>query len=138
MTALVIGDEADGHVQAVLASMSKFGSPDVVVLDAPSLQRDGFSLTSDRLTYGDDVLSVDDPIGTGWLRRYAPTIWGRGSVVGSLETVTKGAFISLVGSILELARADGRHPLTKCWLQKTGWSNSKSLDHWTSVCRTRS
>lgn len=40
--------------------------------------------------------------GRGWLRRYAPSMWGAGSNIGSLEAVRKRAFVTLVGSITRI------------------------------------
>jgi hypothetical protein len=97
-------------VQAVLKALDHWGRQEPLLVDAPGLLNEGFSLELDRLTYrGRTVCLSNQP--TGWLRRYAPTEWGTGSVAGSLEAVTKRAFLSFVGSISRLGDCRWLTPL---------------------------
>ncbi len=69
-----------------------------LILDGPSFVKSPYSWAAGMLTV--DGLAVrTDGSGRGWLRRYAPSLWGAGSVIGSLESVRKRAFLSLVGSV---------------------------------------
>lgn len=105
MTPIIIGDLSDSHVSSVVRSLERRGQASPVVLDAPRLQRCGFSLDLDALSDAGRKVDLSDG-GTGWLRRYAPSAWGTGSVAGSLESVTKRAFLSLVGSITRLGNRE--------------------------------
>jgi hypothetical protein len=98
LTALIVGDASDTHVEAVVAAIGALGGEAPIILDGPSLQRIGFSLDLDRLIHAGEALPIRRG-GRGWLRRYAPTAWGTGTVAGSLEAVTKRAFLALIGSI---------------------------------------
>jgi len=85
--------------------MESNGVPTPFLVDAPAFQECGFSLSLDRLRHdgGEVDLNVARP---GWLRRYAPSSWGIGTVSGSLESVTKRAFLTLVGAISRLGRTN--------------------------------
>ena len=112
MTPLIIGDRADSHVVAVLEAMRALGSgPVPMLVDGPSLQATGFSLTLDCFRHDGSTIQIHEPEGTGWLRRYAPTLWGRGQVVGELEAVTKRAFVALVGAITRMGSRNWLTPL---------------------------
>lgn len=110
MTPLIIGDRRDSHVVAVLDAMATAGCDSTVVVDAPRLQEEGFSLDLDRLRQGELHISLRAG-SRGWLRRYAPTGWGTGVVAGSLEAVTKRAFLALVGALTRLGDRDWLTPL---------------------------
>jgi hypothetical protein len=99
--ALIVGDQTDTHVIAVLEAITALGGSSPLVLDAPRLTMDPYLLSSDSLTVGDDTIALADRA-PGWLRRYAPTRWGAGTVAGTLEAVSKRAFLTLVGSISRL------------------------------------
>jgi hypothetical protein len=101
VTALIIGDRGDSHVQAVMSAIDSRAGSAPLVLDAPALERDGFFVDLDRVLHNGADVSLHDG-GSGWLRRYAPTAWGTGSVAGSRDAVTKRAFLSLIGSITRL------------------------------------
>jgi hypothetical protein len=113
VVALIVGDRADGHVQAVLEVLARSGSTEPLVIDAPSLQKDGFSLTLDRVGHAGLEANFARPDETGWLRRYAPTAWGQGSVIGDLDAVTKRAFMALVGTISRLGQRQWLTPLDR-------------------------
>ncbi len=95
---LIVGDPRDSHVDAVLGAVEALGGPQPLILDAPTLARSPYTLDSTSLSVGDMSVRVDSG-GRGWLRRYAPSMWGAGNVAGSLEAVRKRAFLTLVGSI---------------------------------------
>ncbi len=99
--ALIVGDQTDTHVIAVLEAIAARGGSSPFVLDAPRLAAESYLLGDDSLTISDDAITLADR-GPGWLRRYAPTRWGAGSLAGSLEAVSKRAFLTLVGSISRL------------------------------------
>jgi hypothetical protein len=111
MGALIIGDSSDSHVSAVLDAMTQLGATMPIVLDAPGLQANGFSFTLDKLTYQSLTVDVQDGLSSGWLRRYAPTVWGAGTVAGSLEAVTKRSFLALVGAITRVGARRWLTPL---------------------------
>jgi hypothetical protein len=99
VNALIVGDPADLHVSAVVESMRALGADLPMVVDAPSLKDQGFSLTSAHLESGGSRTSMSEG-GTGWLRRYAPAAWGRGLVAGSLDAAVHRSFLTLIGSIV--------------------------------------
>lgn len=106
---LIIGDRCDVHVVAVLDALRALGGPEPVLLDAPLLMNENYSLVvGETLAVGPESIGLG-PRTRGWLRRSAPTLWGAGVVTGSLESVRRRAFLSLVGSI---SRAGHRHWLT--------------------------
>ena len=98
--AVIIGDRRDTHVQAVLAALTDAGAPEPLVVDGPTLRDHGYSLTLDQLTVEADETSLVG--GRGWLRRYAPTAWGLGSIAGSLDSAARRSYLYLVGSITRL------------------------------------
>ena len=106
--ALIVGDVTDSHVQAVLAEIARTGGGVPLLLDAPSLTKLPYAVHDGALTLGDMTVRTDEA-GRGWLRRYAPTMWGAGAIAGSLESVRKRAFLTLVGSI---SRVGNRQWLT--------------------------
>lgn len=103
---LIVGDPADGHVRAVLDALNALGVRDPMVLDGPSLQRDGFSVTLEQVIHKGVSIGLEG--GRGWLRRYAPSEWGIGTVAGSLEAARR-SFLGLIGSI---SRVGSRRWLT--------------------------
>lgn len=107
-TALIVGDKADSHVEAVLAEIARTGGEPPLLLDAPTLTMQPYTIQECSLTIGDVTVRTDEG-GRGWLRRYAPTMWGAGAVAGSLESVRKRAFLTLVGAI---SRVGNRQWLT--------------------------
>jgi hypothetical protein len=98
--ALIVGHRRDAHVVAVVEALASASAPAPMVIDAPALRTEGFSVTLDRLRHADDEITLHG--GFGWLRRYAPTEWGIGSVAGSLDTAARRAFLHLVGSVSRL------------------------------------
>jgi hypothetical protein len=110
VTPIIIGDRTDGHVSAVIALLTKRNRATPIVLDAPGLQQSGFSVDLQSISHRGQRVDLHDG-GRGWLRRYAPSAWGTGSVAGSVEAVTKRAFLSLVGSITRLGDRDWLTPL---------------------------
>lgn len=105
---LIIGDPYDSHVEAVVAAMRAIGAQPPLIVDAPKLTSAPYSVTADLLTVDGVTLNLYNA-GAGWLRRYAPTLWGAGTVAGGLESARKRAFLSLVGS---LSRTGDRQWLT--------------------------
>lgn len=109
MTAsLIVGDSTDSHVAAVLAAIERCGGDPPLLVDAPTLTWTPYTVTDGELTVGGATVRTDSG-GRGWLRRYAPTMWGAGAVAGTLESVRKRAYLSLVGSI---SRTGNREWLT--------------------------
>jgi len=106
--ALIVGDETDAHVVAVLNEIDRAGGEPPLLVDAPRLASLPYSLANGELSVGSETVRTDQG-GRGWLRRYAPTMWGAGSVAGTLESVRKRAYLTLVGSI---SRAGDRNWLT--------------------------
>ena len=107
--ALIVGDVADSHVLAVLAEIARTGGDPPLLFDAPRLTTQPYAIHDGVLTLGEITVRTDEA-GRGWLRRYAPTMWGAGAIAGSLESVRKRAFLTLVGSI---SRVGNRQWLTK-------------------------
>lgn len=109
MTAsLIIGDRNDSHVEAVVAVLEALGVEPPLMVDAPKLTTTPYTVTADHLTVDGITIETNNQ-GRGWLRRYAPTLWGAGTVAGGLESARKRAFLSLVGS---LSRTGNRQWLT--------------------------
>lgn len=98
---LVIGDMGDSHLAAVVARVEELGRVAPVVIDAPSLARSPYSLIDLKLTIQGTTIDLGDG-GAGWLRRYAPSMWGAGLVEGSLDAARKRSLLTLVGSITRL------------------------------------
>jgi hypothetical protein len=109
LRSLIVGDPADGHVIAVVGAIEQLGGPAPLIFDAPRLRDRGFSV--DRHVLRVDTNEVSLTGGRGWLRRYAPTAWSTGTVAGSLEAVSKRAFLSLIGSITRLGSREWLTPL---------------------------
>jgi hypothetical protein len=82
MTSLIIGSESDVHVQAVTSSMKRLDASPPIIMDAQSLQDNGFYLSQTDLKSGEFGVGEG---GRGWLRRYAPSSWGMGIVAGSVD-----------------------------------------------------
>lgn len=102
MTAsLIIGDNTDSHVVAVLSAIAALGGDAPMLIDAPTLASTDYCLDAGSLTIAGKTMILDGA-GRGWLRRYAPTTWGAGMIAGGLEAVSRRAFLSLVGSISRL------------------------------------
>jgi hypothetical protein len=97
---LIVGDPADSHVGAVLAAVETLGGRPPLVFDAPGLVRDGFGASPYAFEFRGRSCALDRC--RGWLRRYAPPMWGAGTVLGSLEAVTQRAFLALVASMSRL------------------------------------
>lgn len=68
-----------------------------LLVDAPALVGGGFSLSGSRLVTSSGTVEFGGL--AGWLRRYSPSLWGAGTVAGTLEAVTHRAFLGLVASI---------------------------------------
>lgn len=95
---LIVGDHRDAHVTAVTDAVRHLGGSRPMLIDAPSLADRTYHLEGANLSLDGRTISLDD--GTrGWLRRYAPTLWGAGTVTGSLDSIRRRAFLALVGSI---------------------------------------
>jgi len=112
MTSVIVGADDDTHVQAVISALLAQGEPPAILLDAPSLRDDGYSLTLDRFQHRGQVLDFAD-LARGWLRRYAPTEWGAGLVAGSEEALSRRSFLSLVGSLARISGCDWLTPLDR-------------------------
>jgi hypothetical protein len=98
---LILGDRRDTHLIAVTDALAAIDGPQPTVIDAPSLRHTPYRLETNELTVGPDTVRLGS--GTrGWLRRTAPTLWGAGTVSGSLDSVQYRAFLTLVGSISRL------------------------------------
>jgi hypothetical protein len=110
MKALIIGNAADIHVQAVASSLRRRGGDEPLLVDAPGLRAEGFTLTLDRFEHRGGTMAISSG-GRGWLRRYAPSGWGTGTVSGSLAAAEKRAFLTLVGSISRLGNRTWLTPL---------------------------
>ena len=104
MSILIVGDKSDIHVVAVAEVIKRHSDACVAIFDGPALQEQGFSLTLDTFRHSGNSVALDSPIGTGWLRRYGPSGWGTGTIAGSIEAITKRAFLSLVGSVTRIGR----------------------------------
>lgn len=111
LNALIVGDLRDSHVRSVISAVEARSNELPFVIDAPAMQRQGFSLDLERLRFEGRSIPINSG-GRGWLRRYAPTAWGTGTVAGSLEAVTRRAFVALVGSVSRLG--------TRTWLTDVG------------------
>lgn len=111
MTSLIIGDGSDSHVAAVVRVISRAVKSKPLILDGPALQQYGFSLTLDRIRHRNVTVEIQDQNTHGWLRRYAPSMWGAGTVTGSLDAVTKRAFLALVGAITRIGAVQWLTPL---------------------------
>lgn len=96
--AIIVGDRTDAHVVAVLAELAERDAPAPLVFDADSLTRTGFALTDDSLEVDGTTVTLGSNC-RGWLRRYAPSMWGAGLVSGSLEAVRRRAFLTLAAAI---------------------------------------
>jgi hypothetical protein len=104
-----VGNLADAHVSAVVSAIETIGAPPPMVVDAPTLRRDGFILSMSSFeTKGNRVSTAEG--GRGWLRRYAPSGWGVGIPAGSLDAAVHRAFLTLVGSV---SRTGNRSWLTR-------------------------
>jgi len=112
MTSVIVGADDDSHIRAVVAELLARGEPVPILLDAPSLQGDGYTLTLDRLEHHDEVLGLTDAT-RGWLRRYAPTEWGAGLVAGSEEALSRRSYLSLVGSFARISACVWLTPLDR-------------------------
>jgi hypothetical protein len=102
MTSVIVGSHDDTHVLAVKKAIDEMGGEPPLIVDAPSLLRDGFSVTLDAITVGGKRIEVGD-VDRGWLRRYAPPAWGTGLVAGSLEALSRRSFLALIGSIARIS-----------------------------------
>ena len=107
---LIVGDRRDAHVAAVEDAVRALSGPEPVVVDAPSLATATYRLDGVTLQLGDRTVVLDS--GTrGWLRRYAPTLWGAGTLTGSLDSVRRRAFLALVGAISRVGTTHWLTPL---------------------------
>lgn len=103
---LVVGDTRDVHLRAVLAGIAEIGAPEPLVFDAQSLMDGSYGvIIGERLTFGDRTIDLR-VAARGWLRRSSPSLWGAGVVTGSLESVRRRAFLSLVASIARVGGID--------------------------------
>lgn len=96
----MIGACDDPHVVAVVAGVVRLGRQRPLVVDAPAIVAGGFHVNATAVEFAGQKFDLTS--GRGWLRRYAPAMWGAGSVVGSLAAVEQRAFLGLVGSISRL------------------------------------
>ena len=110
MTALIVGNHSDGHVQAVLHAIEALGTERPLVLDGPTLQDGEFTLTQRGLTLNDTHVDAGKAH-RGWLRRYAPSGWGAGIVAGSLEAAVHRSFLTLVGCIARTGSCEWLTPI---------------------------
>lgn len=112
MTSVIVGAATDTHVQHVVGAIESLGYEPPMVLDGPALRDEGFTVDLDGVSHDGRQLDLTLDENRGWLRRYAPSAWGTGLAAGSLEAVTLGAFVRLVGAI---SRLDG-----VTWLTEVG------------------
>lgn len=105
--ALIIGDLADPHVRAVSDR-----SGDVLVIDAESLPRHTYSVTSSgfRISRSDGT-SYNSAGARGWIRRLAPADWSHGKVAGSHAAAAQASVISLLAGIARAPGVDWLTPL---------------------------
>jgi hypothetical protein len=108
---LIVGDVEDSHVAAVVSALADLQDKEPIVFDAPSLRREGFRLEGEGLMVGDRLTGLGK--GRGWLRRYAPTMWGAGTLAGGLEAVTIRSFLGLVGSLSRVGGIEWLTPLER-------------------------
>jgi hypothetical protein len=98
---LIVGDGSDGHVVAVAQELRRRTGQTPMLIDAPALMNGDYALSGSVLRVGEGIVDLAD-FGRGWLRRYAPSMWGAGLVAGTLPAVRLRAFLGLVGSISRL------------------------------------
>lgn len=107
---LIVGDWRDAHVAAVMDALHDLDGPKPVLVDAPTLTDVTYRLDGLRLRIGERTVVLD--AGTsGWLRRYAPTLWGAGTVTGGLDSIRRRAFLALVGAISRVGSTRWLTPL---------------------------
>ena len=69
-----------------------------------------YRLDGGVLCLGERTVGLDTST-RGWLRRYAPTLWGAGTLTGSLDSVRRRAFLALVGAISRVGETEWLTPL---------------------------
>ncbi len=98
---MIIGNEADEHVLAVLSELASSGCGASVV-DAPRLAAAGrFLLTGDRFLLGDrDELVLDGRPRRGWIRRAAPEGWRDDVAPRSHDGAVRAAWFALLATLV--------------------------------------
>ncbi|MGI5271024.1 ATP-grasp domain-containing protein [Nonomuraea sp. CA-218870] len=98
---MIVGDQGDPHVAAVLARLAPVSQSWVV--NAATLAENPYVLQDACLSVRcpQEHVMVSPQTGTrGWIRRLAPAAWQRGMVVESLEAAEKTAWLSLLTAVL--------------------------------------
>lgn len=85
--------------------MQALGADPPTIVDAPYLKTHGFALTPTEFQSESASLPINRG-GKGWLRRYAPSGWGMGTISGSLEAAIHRGFLTLIGSISRLGNRE--------------------------------
>lgn len=126
MDAVIIGDEADPHVDAVLMSLGRRRA-EVAVIDAARLARSSFRMDDEGFVVNltDGPVSIDGPA-RGWVRRFAPDRWYHGLVVGSKDAAIKTSWLALLAAAMRTGEVEwltqpDRVVITedKLWQRKT-------------------
>ena len=112
MRPIIVGDPTDSHVDHVLARYAELGRPAPLLVDAPSVMHGNYALTLDEVALDDVRVELVSPA-RGWLRRYAPSMWGAGLRAGSLEAVSLNAFLALIGSVSRLGSVEWLTPVDR-------------------------
>ncbi|WP_299056165.1 hypothetical protein [uncultured Nocardioides sp.] len=95
--ALIIGDRADPHVQAVV----NFLNSTATIVDGRSLLNERYSLTDTGFVFGSKEFAVSS-LENGWVRRLAPAGWGRGDRVGSHSSAVRASALALLAGVMRL------------------------------------
>ncbi len=106
MTAFVVGDYRDVHVEAVVAQLGR----DVLVVDAETVASQRYTLFADSFhLHEESDAETTFELKTarrGWIRRLAPADWMSGVVSESRVAATKAARLSLLAAIVRNSATD--------------------------------
>ncbi len=99
--AIIVGDPADPHVQAVAARMNPRG---LTIMDATHLHTTVASVDLHRTSLvdvaGRTVTFGEATPARGWVRRLAPAAWDHGVRIGSHEAATLASRLMLLAAVL--------------------------------------
>lgn len=102
---MIIGDDADPHVAAVVQACKQLGSAPVVC-DAVSLARQQWEWRD-----GEFRLDGAELQGRGWIRRLHPADWQTGTLIGSREAAEATAWLQLLAGAVRSADVRWLTPL---------------------------